>query len=859
MRYACWAGVLLLGFVSAALGALAPDKQVQEPVDGPYDVTFGLSSRGPQQVLLLDWDAGAGLAVTFEPKRTVVAEAGSSGRHVLATGPAADTAVRVKRRFPGLSVYCGTRLLLQTASGRTLGGVAAPASGARLTDLQVQPVEPADFHDEFFDPAGGESLWEPLSGKWEIGTYLDPLKALENRPIAASWYQCQVAGLALSVTGYSFWDECALRVALLPSPEVAAGLVFAYHDADNYQALLLKPAGVGMLVVERLVRHAAKTTRTPAGPAFAWRAGNWVDLVLRPAASGLQVESGGCTRATLPAGVLQPGRVGLLASGKGEARFDDFAAEGLRRTSDSFATAGPGEEWTAAAGKWRCSGKGVLEGTGTGLSLLLRRTGFDPDEVEAAVAGRGCCGVVLNWHDGSGYYLGVAGGRYSLCRVDKGQTAVLAQGPAAPQATLALSHRDGRLSSPLLPQPVYDFRYHGGSAGLFTTGEGSFRRFAAALEPQQLTVISRVSGIPQPMPGENSDTRRYVLGYVWDPQGGNWNGVGPAEDRRLTVRPYRRGTASLWYYRPCPGDAVIAVEDLQAVEGATAGVAVSSESPGHLLTSGYRAEVVSKMLRLYRGEKLVAEQTVEKSPASLRLWRDGAMVIAQADNAGIAFPDAKPLTGSFCAAYASGGEVSVREVALAHRRASYYAFRSEETDWQPVEGEWMTHSGMACIPWDYWYTAKGKPQAFAVNVHPLPANVHLDLWVGEYTEGYADGEHRHFPYHDLSLVTSAAAGQLDSGYRFVIGAEGGELTRLLRKGQVVAETREPRIVFGGHCNSPREMHVLLHQENGRLTLEIDHRVILEYQDPQPLGGGHLGIGSHGCAVNFRDLWYAALQ
>ncbi|MEI6502952.1 MAG: hypothetical protein WCP21_18230, partial [Armatimonadota bacterium] len=312
------------------------------------------------------------------------------------------------------------------------------------------------------------------------------------------------------------------------------------------------------------------------------------------------------------------------------------------------------------------------------------------------------------------------------------------------------------------------------------------------------------------------------------------------------------------YYQPCPGDAAMAVEELQLDPGGTAGLAIACERRDVL--SGYRAEVDAKTLKLYRADKLMASGPLAAAPTAVRLWRDGQHVAAMAGKQGIAFEDKAPLPGALCAAYAVGTGMSAQQVTLSHRRASYYAFKSEETDWQPAQGEWMTHSGMACIPWDYWYTGKGAPQSLAWHAQPQPANLHVDFWVGEYTEGYADGEHKHFPYHDVSLVTSAASPELDGGYRILIGAEGGTVTRLLRLGKVVAETRDPacRITMGGHCNEPRELHVVLHQVAGRLTLTVDDRQVLDYTDPQPLGGGALGLGTTGCNANFRDLWMAEM-
>ena len=138
-----------------------------------------------------------------------------------------------------------------------------------------------------------------------------------------------------------------------------------------------------------------------------------------------------------------------------------------------------------------------------------------------------------------------------------------------------------------------------------------------------------------------------------------------------------------------------------------------------------------------------------------------------------------------------GAEATLDDLTIGARSALAYRFDRVETDFRLAGGEWMFHSGMACIPWDYWLTGDAREEtALAWNRHPLPDDVMVDLWIGEYTVGHENGEHYHYPYHDLGVVLCAREGDPDSGYRFVVAEGRRPLTRIYRGGEVVATFSE---------------------------------------------------------------------
>jgi len=428
-----------------------------------------------------------------------------------------------------------------------------------------------------------------------------------------------------------------------------------------------------------------------------------------------------------------------------------------------------------------------------------------------------------------------------------------------------LSWSEGRLVGRVADREIvcYDFSAPpraDARRGLFVAGQADFLDFESGTEPQDGATIGTVSGAAQFVPGEGEGTRRPVVGYVWEPSKGAWSPTPLPTDESaqgLVAKAHKaEEPAELWYYQDCPGDTRLTARDCIAPEGATIGLSLSQNKEDR--QSGYALEHVvgSGKLALTRLGQTVAESEVGPlTGEGISLWRDGAYVVARAGETGLAFVDAEPLQTPRCCAYATTGG-GFAELQLSNRRALAYSFRSVEPDWQPAEGTWMTHSGMACIAWDYWLTGKGEPVATAFNHKPQPADLHVDFWISEYTEGFADGEHRHYPYHDVSLITCAQQRERDSGYRFVVGADGGKAVLLYKKGSQVAETTDSRfsIRMAGHCNIPRSMHVVVSQQTGVLRLSLDGVEALRYEDPEPLAGGLVGIGVEGCAVDFKDLW-----
>ncbi len=286
---------------------------------------------------------------------------------------------------------------------------------------------------------------------------------------------------------------------------------------------------------------------------------------------------------------------------------------------------------------------------------------------------------------------------------------------------------------------------------------------------------------------------------------------------------------------------------------------------GKDLASGYVARLTAgRRLELLRGGNVVAScdrnTSAEEAGGDLQLARVGRHYVARCGEESVTFHDENPLAADLAALVVEQGSATIRGFAIEGRNALAYPFDRVEPDWRPVSGDWRFHSGMTCIPWNYWITGDGREQpAVQWNRNRLPADFDLDFYVSEHTEGEESGSHFHFPYHDLSVVFSGDGQSPDSGYRLLLGANGGHGSVLYRKGEVVAKSPLPVITLGGHCNDPRQLRVHLRKEKGRLVVTANGMALFEIEDAEPLGEGYLALGAAGCRANFSDFYLAALR
>ncbi len=771
----------------------------------------------------------------------------------------------VRRRGPHIVVSADGDVLAHFLNdGFGVSRVGAWAErGATVGELLVQPLGDIIFDEDFFATESVPDRWETLRGQWKVGIYWDPLQERDNRPIGASWYEPGEGG-CLAATGYDIWDS--YRVAATARlGQGRGGLAFHVRGPDDYCAFEVGEGSARLIEVNGGEHEVLAETAVELRPDWWYRLRAEVST---GHARGF-VNDRPLVEADLSPALM--GRIGLCADGGAGSRFDDVSVRPFVATHiPRHATAA--QAFKFDEGTWQIE-DGVLHGHVRGMEVAGLRGRYSDSEVSATVSAtnEAVVGIVAG-HEPDEHKRALIftikvsqQPTWQLNHVDGDETTRLAAGPApAASGTMALRFVRGRVTCSLdgqtlcetfVPQQLF------GRAGAYLQGgRAIFRDFACReLTDEPQAIICHADGNNTAMPALEEKRQLRPIGNLWRTRGGSWHCRRTGDGPRILARG-RPGDnrAIVRFHEVTPGEPRLIVDAGDAPGGAvTLGICAGDE-PGYEVEFN---ETQSAFRFLRRGEVIYesgegSEGT--RGPGEIRRAGDWILIgtrLRGEMRTEYAWRDPEPLPDGCAEVSTTGTEVQLRSITLASDSARAYKFDRSEPDWQPASGEWTDHTGMACILWDYWMTGDGREEpALTWNRLPMPRNVALDVSAAEHTEGYADGDHRHFPYHDIKIVLSGSRGEPDSGYAFIAGADGGRRNVLLREGVEVASSDDPRcrIVMGGHCNSPRAVRLRAQRRGAELSLTFNGIEVLRWEDPQPLGAGHVALGCDGCRTIFRD-------
>jgi hypothetical protein len=848
---------------AAAPPTLDPAGPVERAEVDRYDLvaTYEAPVSGAAVLVLEQAEDQGRLVVQATAKRSEIVRVTGRKASRLATGAGFAGGELTVRRRPGVLTACaGPETLVEAHADFTAGDCGAPSGPgiASAGDVRLQEIGEIVLDDDFFVGAEREGLWEDLLGALKIDIYWDPKQKVDNRPIGACWFANDGPGEHLAATGAGFWDDYACEVSVRPDADSTVGLAFRIRDAANYATATLSTDAEGALARVTEVREGQATVL--AERRVACRVGQWHRVRAEVVGAEVSAQAAGEALEPVALSTEESGRVGVYAQTQGDCRFDDLSVRGLRRVAPEPKPQ-PSGAWRFVSGRWK-SGRERLDCRAASTAVAVASSGewLDADVSASVRLPEGAeAGLTARWTGAEGYALlarrEAEGLRCRLARISPdGEPETLAEGatPVA-EAELRLVAAGAALRGYVGETCVvraWDARVRAGEVGVVACdGQAGFSRFAAS-EPPAEDVVSEVlaDGCDQSRPGAEHGAFEPFIGQLWRPVAGR------AALTDLESEPaVALNAAALRYYCPRPGDVLVATDLLQT-DGQAVSLAICEEKAGD---TGYRLSLAGEQLALTRNGQTVGQAAgAGPPPLALSLRRDGPFVVGEAGAAVVSFRDPEPLPTGYAVVQAAGRAV-IDNLSLGASHALAYRFDRVEPDWIEAGGEWLFHSGMACIPWAYWLSGDGRETPAVVwNRRETPADLSARFDVSEYTVGYESGEHVHYPYHDISLAVCADGESLDSGYRFVIGAEGGRKTRLLRQGQVVAETAEPRFTatMGGHCNNPRAIEVVAEKRGGELRLTLNGALAFEYEDPAPLGPGRVALAVDGCRANFRDLF-----
>lgn len=724
--------------------------------------------------------------------------------------------------------------------------------GCTVEIERVQPLEPVHASDDFARGETDLGAWERVSGDWRIAAYRDPLVAKYGLPAQASWLVGRPQGEpALILTGEDFWGDVLLSVDVRHDSG-RAGIAFAVASERRY--------GLARITADHLevvaVSDGREQTlcRVPFGP----EPDAWQRLMVACSNGHVRVGANDEWLGWCEAPEWLDGRVGLWCDSP--ASFDNFRAEEARLRGQTFGPDLPDDQWDERAGPWQARPEGLAGWVhrGSQPALMVHAEPFDAGtfETRLKLPRDGEAGVRLELDRRPVTLTLVRRGAALNWRL-AGTGEEPAGGPLVAAATewhdLAVQRRGAGFDGLVDGQVVATWYDTGGPAlaGITVLGPNGalFGRgllTVAAIGPAAELFHTDFSQTE--LPGKQKGETWRLLGDVFRPETPEWRLRPPdrPDGGHLVCQAGARPTR-IWYRDAPPGDIGLGVQLDELAQGARLALLAPE--------GGYRLELTGGEFRLCRGDVLLAARKLDQPPLLARLWRDGEWVAAEVDGQRVAHRDPAPPGAGRVGLEVSGGRVALATLTVTAESAFATPFRDIDCGWRQV-GPWRWNSGMACIAWSYWITGDGRDgPTWLWRRRPLAGEATVRVHVSEYTDGYEDGDetHQHFPYHDVSVVLSGDGHDPDSGYRFIIGADGGKCARLLRRGEVVAENRRFTIVMGSHCNEPRSIYVEAGHQAGRLTLRLNGAEALRWDDPDPLDGGYIALGVAGCRANFSDL------
>jgi len=827
-------------------------------------------------------------SVRLSRDATRVARTSAGKETVLAAGPSVVSAAKTKpratlcvsRRLSFIDVTLDGRLLVRAYDDTWYEGKAGtrdPSGDIFVGAMRVQRISDFSFGEEFDSADTVASLWSRLGGQWEIEAPKDGLIARDGGPPMFSRYVASGSGLVAA--GRPFWDNYHAEVTCKLHKGSAIGLAFNFRDDANYALVAMipgshrKPGRVELRIVER-----GKAT------VLAKHIGNydydrWYRLGIESHRGDVCVGVNGDRLISSSISFPLDGRVGLWVDGAERAYFDDVEVTRVRKFSGRVLDLRP---YRPIVGKWRPGARSILGVSDSSFAAALARgPAWENCRAEVVLGRRegAASGLVFRWQDKSNFHfftLSRDGRAWELGRIRRGKTDILRRGRLRRSArgkpvslrveaagALIRCAVDGRQAV-----KTYDLPGASGRVGLFCRG-GTAEFDGIEIEPfppKAITIFSTKFEAPF-VPGDEEKKDRMLIGDVLVPAGGIWALAARPSGTRLEASA-NEGPAACWFEGFCPGDTHARTQLAHLSPGAEAGVAIDAsdgKEPGEpaCAKTGYQLQIKREggfVLRLRRDGAVVAERRLGPLPfpIDLALIRDGRFVVASLNGKPrLIYRDESPRRGGRGGMLVQAGTAEFATFTVGSGSALSYRFEHIEPDWYATSGKWTLHGGMTCIPWSHWITGRADetPEAKALlwNGRSVGGNITLEFYVSESTEGYATGNHRHFPYHDVTAVLCGNGEDVDSGYACIICRQGGNATQILRKGKVVAETHEYTIVMGRHCNSPRAMRVRLCKHGGVVQLWIDGALALQYEDPKPIGRGHTALGVRGCRANFRDV------
>ncbi|MFO7898893.1 MAG: hypothetical protein R6V58_07515 [Planctomycetota bacterium] len=770
--------------------------------------------------------------------------------------------VTVMRRRGSIGVAVDRRRVLRVCDDTLNGGLAAVGirgmpEGSAEPEARARHVGEIYAQDDFMRTDAEAGAWRTVAGQWKPKFPKNPgLSA--NAFVFVGRPAGDDAGIA--VMGQPWWDDYSVEVAAKPVGCTAFGLLFRYVDRANHYLVRHKELSSSRFLQLVRVRDGEETVLGQHKVRLGYD--QWYRLEVVASGHRLIVRLDGHPFFDERDDALAFGRVGLYVAepnGRNDAigaEFDDLAVRGESARRDRFegdrlAWAAKGGTWAPAPAADRLRAEGPDGSNGVAYGKLL---GGNDTWANYRVActllpgATGPVGLVARYRDELNHDVFELDPRTGECRLvlvrDGRRTAPVRADVAAPESRceLALACRHGVLGAEIDGRRVlshFDDSLARGRAGLLV-GKGvraEFDRLAVEFLPGQDAALT------------------YVDAFAHETTMKEW--AAPGSDWSRAATTIRGRTRSVWWHRTdFLGDVGARFgADFPSRAGGTLRIytCCTADSPralrsgGGTVAGGYELAVTTPPhqgkaeVALYRDGRRVREREVPalRGAHHVALRRvEGYLVAELDDRAVFTYRDPSPLSGYAVGYAAEGVEVAPEDIELFCDNRLLYAFVRAMTDWRTAGGTWEVTNRWQCDKRWSFVCGKNLDGVSALwNKRRFRGDLTLEYAVGIQHRGGGGGGYERY-VRDMDAVICGDGRRLDSGYGFIYGGWDNSRSAITRNGKVVAETSTPIPTGGFHR---RWFYCKVVKRGAHLAFYVDNKLLLEYDDPDPLPGGQVAL------------------
>jgi hypothetical protein len=819
---------------------------------GDFDLTGTLRTGSSAEVVAAYWNPQSYRSVRFDTQeaRILRVEGGQEttvASALLPSTSAKSRQVHVKRRHGQVFVRIDGVPLMSAVDGREQQGLVA-AKG--LDDVSCQPATPVDFSDDFMRLPQEQSDWEPVTGTWQVQQDRGDRNAGEVSMSANPFrYEASASGETegRAVVGSWAWDDYEAEVSVRPTC-ATVGILGHYESPESYLALQVpvvkkgdKPGSVSLVVCSQGQRRVIAT----AQGACQWD--EWTRLGLRISGGYVQALVDGEILAEALDPVRGVGRAGLTLTG-GKALFDDVSVKAWEALPRPFGTT-PSANWDADKGSYEvANGKtGEIEVRGKPeariLSPWMGRDAYRcwaslrPEKAQEA-------GLFLRYLGPRQYYLlgfspapeGQTLVRLTRVNRDTESTlgeATLTGGLAVERSVLAQfvgDHLqvwvDGEKHFDLADDgPIY------GRLGMYSRGEGAayFRNLGA------LPVDAEKHLVDDLTPSFAGILDR----HTW---AGKVNSlVSSPTDLRL-----------FWHRGEFAGDVTVKI-GVRQQKGEPVTVASALLGDGQATASGYEMRITRTWdlkdvkLEVFRLGQKVAEGTAPlfstRTEFEAEMSRVGQTLVLRLDGeAVLRYRDDKPLDARHLGMRLAGSLLYPDDTRIETPAVRVDTFAEAATGWTSEAGTWEVSSRWSCTPGWTWFAGWGTSDVWTRTKDAFVGDQRIDMFVGcKMMDIPGNDRNKKEVLQELRLGMCTKPGDVNSGYRFILGGRNNTWTAIQKNGSTVAEVAW-KVPQAGLHNDWTLMSAVKH--GNVISLEWEGHEVLRYVDPEPLTEGHVSMGTY---------------